>query len=243
MLPFLVEVIFKRMDAEGLLSERKQKFFTDKRLNKFWGKVSNYLSDVQADYRENAAAMLTGGFLNPISFGYGEAGTAEQPTRKNLIGSAQNKADPVIKRIAKLAGELADALEELEGITRYHPDETRLLSIVRPLVDATDLNKLPTYYEGVRTSDALRILQTKFEDYPNARDPFKDVPGMTSQKASWADWMREAESNLTETLDVYPGSLSLRESDWLSLAKVLIGEHVSREAVQAARRNCNAQPE
>lgn len=243
MLPLFVKWNFERMSKEGLLSERQQAFFTDKRLTKFWGKVNNYLAEVQEDSRDNAASMLTGGFLNPISFGYGKTGTTEQPARKNLIRTSQSKADPIIKRIARLAGELADSLEELEGITPYHPGEARLLSIVQPLVDEDVLSRMPTYYEGVRTSEAIRILQAKFEDYPKASDLFQDVPGIASQKTTWVDWMREAESNLAETLEVYPGSLLLGESDWLKLAKVLISEYISREAVQAARHSCSTQPE
>lgn len=243
MLPKIIEWNFHRMRTEGKLSKREQAFFTDNRLIVFWKNVGEYLSDVKADYRNNAAAMLVGGFLNPINFGYGEAGTKEQPTRKTRIRAAQNKADPTIRRIALLAGELADALEELEDITSIHPGETRLLSIVYPLVDEDALRNLPSYYDGVRTYAALRILQNKFEEYPESGEIFKDVPGMASQKATWRDWMREAESNLNLTLEIYPGNLSLGEGDWLAIARILIGEHISRETMQDARRCCNTQPD
>ncbi|PIX04298.1 MAG: hypothetical protein COZ77_07180 [Gallionellales bacterium CG_4_8_14_3_um_filter_54_18] len=243
MLPLLVKWNFERMVAEDLLSEREQSFFTDKRLVKFWKKVGGYLSDVKADWRDSAASMLVGDFINPISFGYGMTGTKEQPMRKTRIREAQKKADPVISRIAQLAGELAKTLDELEKITATHPCEVRLLSLVRQLIHNDAVPNISGYWLGVRTADALRIVEQKFNDYPETKDLFQDVPGMASQKATWADWMREAENNLVITLRTYPGNLTLTESDWVNLAKVLCGEHISRSAVQAARRSCNPQPE
>lgn len=243
MLPLLVKWNFERMLADGSLNERERAFFTDKRLVKFWSKVGDYLSGVNADYREIAASMLVGGFINPIKFGYGDAGTKEQPTRKTRIRTAQSKADPVINRVASLAGELADALDKLEETTSMHPCEVRFLHVVQPLICDEAVQNLSGYWLGVRTSEALRFLQKQFDDYPEAAEIFRGVPGMASQKSSWVDWMREAESNLAETVSVYPGKLSLTEANWVSLANVLCGEHVTRNAVQAARKGCNTQPE
>lgn len=242
MLPSFVRLNFQRMKAEGLLSERQQAFFTDKRLIKFWGKVEKYLSGLLTDDEQDTADMLVGAFLTPLFFGYGETGTRDKPTRKTRIMDAQHKADPVISRIARLAGELADALEELESVTPYHPCQVRLLAIVRQLIRDEKIEELTSYWEGVRTYEALRILQAKFSEYPEANDLFKDVPGMASQKASWRDWMCEAESNLAGMLRAHPGDLALGESDWLNIVNVLIG-HVSRNTMQDARRSCNPQPE
>jgi len=243
MLPLKVQWIFEDMLAAGSLSEREQEFFTNKRLKKFWGKVDDYLSAIPADNRESAASILVGSFITPISLGYGDAGTAEQPTRKTRIREAQKKADPVIDRIAQLAGDLADALEELEGITSIHPCQVRLLAVVQPLIHDKAVQDLSSYWHNVRTYEAIRILEHKFRDYPLAHDQFKDIPGLASQKASWVDWMREAESGLDDIARFCPGKLSLLESDWVNLAQVLISEYISREAVQAARRSCNPQPE
>ena len=243
MLPLLVKWNFERMIAEGLLSKPEQLFFKDARLLGFWKKVGDYLSGVEADLRNDAASMLVGDFIDPISSGYGITGTKEQPTRKTRTRAAQTKADPVIAQIAQLAGKLADALDDLERITATHPCEVRLLSLVRTLIHDDAVQKLSGYWLGVRTADALRIMEQKFSDYPETEELFQDVPGMASQKASWVDWMREAENNLAVTLRIYPGNLSLTEDDWVRLANVLCGEHITRSAVQAARRRCNVQPE
>lgn len=242
MLPLLVKWNFERMVAEGSLSEHELAFFTDKRLAKFWKKVGDYLAGVQPDYQQGTAERLAGSFLVPLAFGCGVTGTRDMPSRKTKIYDAQHKADPVIDRIARLSGELADALEELENITPTHPCQVRLLAIVRPLIRDEKIDELTSYWEGVRTSEALRVLQTKFSEYPKANELFKDVPGMASQKATWRDWMREAESNLADMLRANPGDLTLTESDWLNIVNVLIGR-VSRPAMQDARRSCNAQPE
>jgi len=243
MLPYEVKVIFDYMLADGLLSEREQAFFTDKRLVKFWRKVSDYLLEVQDSRREDAASILVGSFITPISLGYGDVGTADKPTRKTRIRDAQKEADPVIDRIARLAGDLGDALEELEDITSIHPCQVRLLSIVQPLIHDDAVQNLSSYWHNVRTYEALRILEHKFRDYPLAHDQFKDIPGLASQKASWVDWIREAKSGLEDIMRFCPSKLSLSESDWVILAKVLVDKHISRERVQAALRSCNPQPE
>lgn len=241
MLPYEVQAIFDYMLADGSLSERQPLFFTDTRLVKFWRKVSDYLPKVPESRREDAASILVGSFITPIGLGYGKTGTADQPTRKTRIREAQKKADPIIDRIADLAGELGDALEELESITSIHPCEVRFLHVVQPLFHDEAVQNLSGYWLGVRTSEALRILERKFRDYPLANDQFKDIPGLASQKATWVDWMREAESGLEDMMRFCPGKLSLSESDWVNLAQVLIGDHITRGAVQAARRSCNAQ--
>lgn len=243
-LPYEVAENFRRMDAEGFLNERTRAFFTDIRLKKFWEKVDRYLSSVQyvrrADCRSNAAGHLVGSFLTPIFFGYGETGKVDRPTFKTNLLGAQKKADQKIEEIAALAGKLATALEDLEEITRFVPDEISLLVIVEPLIGRDAVKNLPSYHGRVRTSEALRILETSFGKYPKTNEAFDEVPGMASQKSSWADWMREAESNIEETLDTWPGELQLKESDWVNLAQVLIGEHLTRGAVQAARRSHDA---
>ena len=243
MLPYEVQAIFDYMLADGSLSERQPLFFTDTRLVKFWRKVSDYLPKVPESRREDAASILVGSFITPIGLGYGKTGTADQPTRKTRIREAQKKADPIIDRIADLAGKLGDALEELESITSIHPCEVRFLHVVQPLFHDEAVQNLSGYWLGVRTSEALRILERKFRDYPLANDQFKDIPGLASQKATWVDWMREAESGLEDMMRFCPGKLLLSESDWINLAQVLIGDHITRGAVQAARRSCNAQLE
>lgn len=240
MLPLLVKWNFESKVAAGLLSDREKAFFTDERLTQFWRKVDDYLSGVNADGRDGAASVLVGGFINPINFGYCNAGTKEMPSRKTRIRTAQNEAEPVISRIAQLSGELADALDELEKITHIHPCQVRLFHVVQPLIHDDAVQNLSGYWAGVRTSEALRILQNKFDEYPKATEIFLDVPGMASQKSTWVDWMREAESCMVETVRIYPGKLTLTEANWVSLAQVLCGEHITRDAVHAARKSCNA---
>lgn len=244
MLPYEVQAIFDYMLANGSLSERQPLFFTDTRLVKFWRKVSDYLPKVPESRREDAASILVGSFITPIGLGYGKTGTADQPTRKTRIREAQKKADLIIDRIADLAGELGDALEELESITPIHPCEVRFLHIVQSLFYYDEaVQNLSDHRLSVRTYEAIRILEHKFRDYPLAHDQFKNIPGLASQRATWVDWMREAESGLEDMMRFCPGKLSLSESDWVNLAQVLIGDHITRGAVQAARRSCNAQLE
>lgn len=242
MLPLLVRWNFERMLADGLLSEREQAFFTDSKLENFWAKATKYLASVPADYRDAAAGSMVGAILTPLAFGYGDTGTADQPTRKVKIRQAQNKADPIISRIAELAGELGDALEELESITTIHPCEVRLLHVIQPLFQDEAIQNLSGYWLGVRTHEAVRILERKFMDYPVADDLLEDIPGMKSQKATWRDWLREADHNLKELINIYPGDLAPTESDWVNLAQILIGAHITREVVQDALRSCNPQP-
>lgn len=242
-LPYEIAANFRRMVDEGLLDEREQAFFTDSKLKKFWIKVSKYLSGIRrADYRSNAADQLVASFIAPLA-SYGKTGKADNPTFKTNIRTKQKEAGLAIKKIGRLAGELATALDDLEGITRFVPDETSLLVIVERLINEGGIRKFPSYRWRVRTSDALRILESSFGEYPLTDELFKNVPGMASQKSSWVDWMREAENCLREVLDVWPGELQLQEIDWVNLAKVLIGNHISSRAVQAARRSCNAQQE
>jgi hypothetical protein len=243
MLPYEVQAIFDYMLANGSLSERQQAFFTDTQLVKFWRKVSGYLPEVPEARRDDAASILVGSFIIPISFGYGDTGTVDQPTRKTRIREAQKKADLIIDRIADLAGELGDALEELESITSVHPCEVRFLHVVQSLFHDEAVQNLSGYWLGVRTYEALRILEHKFRDYPLAHDQFKGIPGLASQKATWRDWMREAERGLEDMMRFCPSKLSLSESDWVNLAQVLIGKHITRGAVQDAWRSCNPQPE
>lgn len=202
--------------------------------------MAGYLLSVNADLCDDAASTLVGSLINPVAFGYGNAGTKQLPTRKVRTRLAQNKADPIIKRIANLAGELADALDKLEDVTIYRPDEAQLMCVVQPLICDDAIQNLSSYWTHVRTSAALRILQSKFAEYPDATHIFKDVPGMASQKASWRDWLYEATSNVDSTLNIYPGKLSLTDTDWRKLANVLFvvdGKEITRDTVRDALRN------
>lgn len=232
-LPSCVTENYHRMLSNGSLSEREQALFTDIRLAKFWKRASDYLSKVEYKRREDAASMLVGSFLTPLML-HGPTGTAEQPSKKTIIRDRQKKADVLIDKAAEIAGELADTLVQLEGTTNLWPDSIRLMAIVRSLIHDDKVHEIPSYFDGVKTSDALYLLEKTFRDYPTASHIFDGVPGMESQKSSWRDWLREAYVNIGHLLHCDPGNLVIREADWLVLVHALIDEAVSRNSVQRA---------
>lgn len=235
-LPSVVGLTYQLWKERGNLTGREEAFFADPRLKEFWAKMRKHLITLEhPEFMEAAAESIPGVFLTPLEF-YMRRGTREQPTPKVRIRERQKKADELIARAAKQAGELAQTLESLESTTTIYPCETRLMTIVRKLVRDTNLNHIPSYFDGVRTSDALRLLEAKLKEYPNASSIFDDVPGMASNQSSWRDWLWEAESNYQDFLRIHPGKCVLAEADWVNLAKVLIGNTVSRENVQAALR-------
>lgn len=235
-LPDLVAGNFQLLVKDEKLSERERAFFTDARLENFWIKVSCYLEGLEhPEYLAAAAECIPGVFIAPLAF-YGQTGSVDRPTPKTKARGRQKKADPLIRKAAELAGELAEKLERIEETTHVYPCELRLMTIVRELVHDEKIEHVASYYDGVPTSDALRLLEAALLKYPSADSIFDDVPGMASQKSTWRDWLREAAKNHKCQLRMHPGKFELTESDWLNLALVLIGDHVTRNSVQDALR-------
>lgn len=236
-LPLLVDANYRKLLLAGDLTEKDKGFFTDPRLRKFWGKVDIYLQRLeQPELLGSAAESIPGAFLAPLPF-YGQSGTADRQSPKVRARENQKKTDSIIYQASKLAGELAELLETLEKITHIRPCEMQLMTIVRRLVHDENINRIASYYDGVSTSEALRELQEAMLNFPKSNSIFDGVPGMASQKSSWRDWLREAASNHKTLLQMHPGEFELTESDWLSLARVLIGNQITREAVQDTLRN------
>lgn len=236
-LPAWVASNYCRMIRENLLSENEKLFFTDERLRDFWSKVGQYLTyKTHQGFCQDASAFFVGAFLNPLAM-YGEkTGTAARPVLKVQIRTSQKKADVLFDEAARLAGELALVLENLESTTRFYPDEMWLMPVVRQLIPEP-LNDLLPPSEFVHAHQALRVLEKAFLYYPRTGDLFNEIPGMASQKASWRDWLREARGNIQTMLDIYPGKFIMREKDWVNLVQVLIDKEITRSAVQAALKN------
>ena len=239
-LPDLVAQNYCLLVASGQLTERELRIFTDSRLKKFWEKVANYLSSLDhPEYLVGAAERIPGVFLAPLAF-YGQTGTADRPTPKTKARERQKKVVPLITKAAELAGKLAEVLESIEETTHIHPCELRLMAIVRKLVHDENISRVASYYDGVRTSKALRAIESAWWDYPEASSIFEDVPGMTSQKSTWVDWLAEARENHGLLLRQHPGEFDLAEVDWVNLTQVLISDRISRGSVQSALRGlCN----
>lgn len=236
-LPTLVATNYRLLLAADSLSKHEQAFFTDARLKKFWEKADGYLSCLEKpEFLAGAAECIPGVFLAPLAF-YGQTGTASRPSPKFNARARQKKADPLISKAADLAGELAATLERIEKTTHIYPCELRLMAIVRDLVHDKNIKQVASYYEGVRTSDGLRNLECALREYPTVDSIFNDVPGMSSQKSTWRDWLREAVDNHKLLLLQHPGEFDLTESNWLSIAKVLIGDYITRNSMQDALRS------
>lgn len=71
-------------------------------------------------------------------------------------------------------------------------------------------------------------------------DPWADVPGMRSNKATRRDWMAEAVANLKQASVIYGADFSLRENNWLAVARVLIGQDISRDLIKEALRTAGS---
>lgn len=236
-LPFLVANNYRILLDANKLSGQERCFFTDAKLRKFWEKADGYLNRLEnPEFLSGAAECIPGVFLAPLNF-YGKTGKADNPTPKTRARKRQKGADPLINKAAQLAGELAQTLETIEKTTRVYPCELRLMAIVRTLVYDEKIAQVASYYDGVRTSEGLRNLEEALHRYPTVDSIFCDVPGMASQKSTWRDWLREAANNHKLLLRQHPGKFELTESDWLSIAKVLIGDHITRNAMQDALRS------
>lgn len=236
-LPALVAANYQILVSRGDLTEREQSFFTDARLKKFWDRAGNYLHSLEhPEYLATAAECIPGVFLAPLYFYGHKVGTTERPTPKVKARERQKNSDPLINKAAKLAGELAETLESIEATTHIHPCELRLMAIVRKLVHDKNIARVASYYDGVRTSEALREIETALLAYPETSSIFDDVPGMASQKSTWVDWLAEAKENHRLLLRQHPGEFDLAEVDWVNLTKVLIDDGISRESVQSALR-------
>jgi hypothetical protein len=224
--------IYLDMHQRQKLGDRGAALFLDSRLIKFWEMISNYLSSVNPVWQHNVAGFLVGSFLNPLTM-HAKSGTVDRPTVKVNIRNAQKEADKLFEEIADLAGQLTDKLSLVEETTRYYPCELHLKDLLDPLLGDKSIND-DIYYRNIHTAQVLDLLWTAFRDYPKTDDLFSSVPGMSSQKSSWRDWLAEARNNLDLMLDTYPGDFKMKEIYWVNLAKALINESINRPSVQAA---------
>ena len=239
-LPDAVAAVFNRMNTANLLNDSKRSFFTDKTLERFWGKVGVYIASLPINSRDDAASFLVGSFLNPLDYDYHKAEIQKSGSPKLFktnMRTAQVEADKLIFKIAKSAGKLAEELEELERTIDFPPDGINLLMIVRQLIDDPALREPPSHHSKVCMSQAIRLLESNLKAHPTSISIFNEVPGMASQKSSWVDWMREAEENIKTCLLVYPASLKFSLGDWTNLVHVIVGNHISSKAIKEARRS------
>ncbi|MGZ8983521.1 MAG: hypothetical protein ACXW11_06150 [Methylotenera sp.] len=219
-LPRHVAENYNRMIAENLLSKRENAFFTDKRLFDFWSKARKWL-ELQAD-QFDAGENFIGVFLTPLKL-YGEVGDTQNKSPKTEMIKHQRKADELIDEAYTLADKLANVLIELEKTSPYLQYKSRLLPIARQLIPSLKDVNIASYYEGIKTHEALSILKESLVNSPVTDDIFEGVAGMESQKSTPHDWHREAEKSLARMLEKFPnGSFTLTQAEWSLLADVLL---------------------
>lgn len=227
----------------GKLGEREAAFFADSRLKTFWRQSTACLTAMaKAGWTErDAAAQIVGGFLTPLWLGYGvteNRGHGEVQSPKAVLLDSAARSNALRSQAVRLAHELADLLDKI-GAEVGAPDTLRLWElaqdvlpqVVQGIKGAKCHVPIPTAAYGPRVSAALRHLAKTLEE-PVAFQ----APGLRSAKVTWRDWLREAHSNATETLDP---PLILRETDWVALVRVLVtgpDSQPSRSSVADALR-------
>lgn len=234
-LPDVCWLICQVMRQRQKLDGRSEAFFIDARLKNFWQMASKYLLQINTSLRENAAGFLVGSFINPLGM-YSATGTVDRPTIKVNIRNAQKDADKLFDEIADLAEQLADRLELVESTTKYSPCELHLIDLLEPLLGDNSINE-DINYRRIRTVQLIDLLAARFRGYPRTDTIFSEVPGMSSQKSSWRDWLAEVRHNLELMLDTYPGDFEMKEVYWVNLVNVLIDENIGRTSVQAALKD------
>lgn len=231
-LPIGIWSIYIDMQSRNVLSGREDVFFTDKRLSDFWRYVSSYSDSIEPRWLAGAESFIVGSILNPLDW-YSQTGTADRPTLKTKIRDRQRKADILFEEVAELALQLINKLDEISLLTNYTPDEIYLSDLLHPLIEH-DLITPDIANNRLLTVQLIQKLHDAFRDYPRTDSLFSDVPGMSSQKSTWRDWMAEVQHNLSFMHCSYGKAFELREKHWLALVNVLIDDCISRSSVNAA---------
>ncbi len=209
------------------------------KLKPVWLRMNAALVELEPRFRHNAAAFVIGSFLNPLAL-YAETGTADRPTAKVRIRKNQAKAQSHLLSAAKRLHEAADELRIAAKCSGYLPSEvTGFMTLVMFVFNrygiSEQLKTLPSYFWGdIKTPDVLDLLAGQLNP---GGDIWVEAPGMKSNKASWRDWLREAEVNLQWANRIYNSDFRLRETDWVRLAQGLISPPPSRDMVRDALRN------
>lgn len=234
--------VLQRCIKEPSLAEAAQKLLTAKNLKSTWARINTALDAVEPRFLDGAASCVIGAILIPLEQ-YGKTGTAMRPTFKVRIKQDYAKANSHLQRAVDLLRKAANELREAQNCSSFIPDDALSFGpLVKAVIETWNYGRaredaMCDFYHAVRTPRVLDMLADRL--IPND-DPWADVPGMISAKASWHDWLREAVVILDETNGMYNVDFSLQEADWVQLTKVLIGGHVTREAVKTALRSPHA---
>lgn len=225
--------------------EAVEKLLTDPSLKPTWGRLNAVLESIDPHvFRREAAEYIVGSFCNPLLL-YSFPGAAHSPTPKQKLLRDRNEAESHLQTASKHLMKAVGEIQKSVQISRNLPDEARTIAgmVICIFVeagheDAITLSKIPDNFwihaRGLKTAAFLEELAARLTP---GDDPWADVPGMQSNKATWRDWLREAEANLSAGGRQYGKDFSLREADWVCLAKSLIDPAISRNSVSAALRN------
>jgi hypothetical protein len=237
-IPLNAQAVRKALQARRTLTPQETAFFTDPGLASFWRHIEQAMSGC----RHEAYEYLAGAFFGPLA-SYGAGGTADRPSPKVRRRKRQQIADQHMDTAARLSRELLQVLRDMEQTTMFLPDEIHLDAL---LVKAgafiendgpDDATRSYIARSHTRVWQLLEKLAEAFEQYPRTPEQFADVPGMRSQKATWRDWLYEAEANLRDLNRMYGARLELTEAHWVSLVHAMIGEAISRSSVNDALRS------
>lgn len=231
-LPIGIWSIYLDMKSRDVLSGRNDLLFTDQKLADFWLYVSSYTNSIDPRWLAGAESFIVGSILNPLNW-YSQTGTADRPTLKTRIRERQRKADILFDEVAELALQLINKLDEVSLTTNYSPDEIHLRELLHPLIEHDQI-KPDIATTSLLTSQLIQQLYEAFKCYPRTDKLFADIPGMSSQKSTWRDWMAETHHNLSLLLSMYGNPFEMREKHWLALVNVLIDESITRSSVSAA---------
>lgn len=231
-LPIGVWSIYLDMKSRDVLSGRKDSLFTDPSLADFWRFVSSYTDSIDPRWLPGAESFIVGSILNPLDW-YSQTGTADRPTLKTKIRERQRKADILFDEVAELALQLVNKLDEVSLTTNYFPEEIHLRELLHPLIEHDQI-KPDITTTRLLTSQLIQQLYDAFKCYPRTDKLFTHIPGMSSQKSTWRDWMAETQHNLSLLPSMYGNPFEMREKHWLALVNVLIDDRVSRTTVNAA---------
>lgn len=190
-----------------------------------------------SSYPDYVAASFVGAFITPLLMGYANKRNQPRLINKAKIRSVQKDADKLMASAAALAKDLATKLEEIQNLSKYHPEELNALSLISKKIDLKG-HEFNERDRAVETFALIEVLANSLYDHPCTNDLFGGVPGMKSQKTTWRDWIREAVENVKETEDIYElDSFEIREIDWVHIVNILCDSSISRGSVQSALKD------
>jgi len=200
------------------LTDRERAFLADPELTPVRDRIAAHAETMaRAGWsRADAEAMLLGCIVLPLAFGHA-VGSLNRRVRGRIDRARRAEA-------ARLALQLADTLDAIAA-EPLAPDEALSVASLIPPPDC-----LPSYILTYRPAAALRRLAAGLERPPD----LGAAPGLTSQKPSWRDGLREAEAALAHV------GLTLAEREAAALARCFaraVGlRPPTRDSVRAARR-------